>query len=1228
MFRRLGVIPLFLLLFLTRSTAQDLDESNFISYTRLQGLSNNYISGIIQDHCGYIWIATHKGLNRFDGQKFQSIYKNSTNSPLPDNLLVSISHHSSSNELLGATRAGAFAFEPMSGMRKQFIIPCDSSIFFWTNHALSIVKDRKNNYIVSTKTGLYVFDSTARLKKRYDYHTPHDVGSQELIFGGWVQSLADGTTLQQNGVLGSLYDPNNNRIDTLYVGKKDWLRQQITNSGGNMVPAWGGRNGELFTLNWGKNSFEVGDLYSQERSSALMPFNVNIELGWSSSLNYINDSLLALTCKNSGFYLLHYDPRTKQVYCDGKKYFEGSVCTVVFKDQEGRLWVGTADGLYKQNLRNSFFSVLDLSAQPAFPPDHEIRNIYIDGTTIYTGLQAEGGLLVLDKKTGRIKRQVQFAPLKDHSNTITWIFPYDADTLWIGTRQGTLWLNKTNYHYGPIKAPKPLDWIDQAASTCFLEDTHKDIWISFGKLNGLVRYNRAARTFTDYSPPHSPLLKITYIFSMAEDLDGNIWLAGDGLCRWNRKKDKVDTLIAYPRVSKLLRNYMMILDRDSMNNLWLSSFDNEIIQYNCTTNTMYLRQEENNIVDGNTVTSSPIINNQIWMGTDNGISAFDIGNYSIKQFTYADGLPSVAITSIRKASFYDKEANRYYIAARHRLVSFVPDVTLSHKSSPVLFFEKISARDTIILDVQPETYLDHSQNNVTVVFNSLNFTDPEENRFAWRSLNGNDTSWNQLNDQTEVSLLNLSGGWHTVQFKLYSVDNHWPVKMRTIRIYIRPPFWQRPWFIALLGLLVAAGIYFVYKRRINAVRAKEREKAHVQQMIAEEYKNRLELEQIINYFSSSLIDKTDVDDVLWDVMENLIGRLGYEDCIIYLWNHEKTRMVQKAAYGPKGSPEAIAMHFFDVEPGQGVVGYVMETKEPVLISDAKKDPRYRVDDMIRASEISVPILHNNDLIGIIDSEHHEVDYYKERDMNILTTIATLVGNKIVQIQSAQTIKVKEGEIVTINEQLAEAQLLALQTQMNPHFIFNSLNSIKGMILENQQQRASRYLSKFAHMIRLTMNQSKEIFASLQENKEYLESYLEMEKLRFDNSFTFDIKVDDHMEEEEILIPTLMIQPLAENAIWHGLLHLKGEKRLSIRFCRLMDTIICVIEDNGIGIKQSKYLKQFNKTSYKSVGLDNLRKRIKVMNEKYDAQCKLQITDFSDIDKSRTGTRVILSFNIM
>ena len=452
--------------------AQELDESNFIRYTRLQGLSNNYISGIVQDSTGYIWIATHKGLNRFDGKYFQSIFKSSSHSPLPDNQIQSI-HTRSGHEIVGSTRAGAFSFNPENGQYRQFIVPCDSTIFFWANNVFDISKDKLGNYIVSTKTGLYIFDSGGKLILRYDHHQPADVGRLELIFGGWVNSLTDGTSFQQNGLLGSLYDPYLNRIDTLYVEKREYLKKLITDSMGEMKMAWGNKHGELIILNTDRNSIDVASIYSPLSSSSPMPFDMNADLGWTSKLTFINDSLFSITCKNNGFYLLHYNYKNRQLTCDGKKYFEHDACTAIFKDREGRLWIGTADGIYKQNLHNSFFSVNDLSQQNPLLVNHDIRCIYMDKLSIYAGLQNEGGLMILDKKTGQIKKQLLFNPQNEYSNSISNILPFSQDTLWLATKSGILWMNKTNLHYGRLKIPAGLDWMQKHEFKKFLRGFKK-----------------------------------------------------------------------------------------------------------------------------------------------------------------------------------------------------------------------------------------------------------------------------------------------------------------------------------------------------------------------------------------------------------------------------------------------------------------------------------------------------------------------------------------------------------------------------------------------------------------------------------------------------------------------------------------------------------------------------------------------------------------------------------
>lgn len=1224
------LIPLGALLLLSSGGvgAQCFDQSNFSRYTRLQGLSNNYVSGIEEDSVGYIWVATHKGLNRFDGKTFQTVFKGSPQSPLPSNFVVQLGHPSDS-EIIGVTRAGAFAFSPACGRARQLIVPCDSVIYFWANHGTGITRDKLGNYIVSTKTGMYIFNRAGKLINRYDHYNQADVGVKEMVFGIRAGMLSDGSTLQINDLIGTIYNPVFNTIDTAYMRRREVLKKQMTDDVGELRPAWVGKNNELFIFDREKNSINVVDINSAQGVPNMMPFSIDSELGWYSDLSYINDSVLVMTCRTNGFYVFHYDARTKRLTSDGLKCFKGIQCTTVFRDRESRLWIGTVDGLYKENLQGSFFSVTDLSLQSPFMVDHAIRSLYVEGPSIYAGLLNGGGLLVLDKKTLTIRRRVEFEPQFTYSNTIYDVIPYSEDTLWLATSSGVLWINKKNYHYGRVPIPPALKWMGETNTTSVLVDSKRNIWMGFNRLNGLVRYDRATRTFSDLSgPEYNPQLKITFAFSMAEDMQGNIWLAGDGLCRWNVKKQTVDTLIPYPGVSKSLRNYMFILGRDDRNSLWLSSYDNEIIQYNCTTNTMYLRQEENNLIDGNTITSSPVIGDYIWLGTDNGISAFNIRNYSVQQLTYADGLPSVNVTTWRKGSFYDKAENRMYIGARHRLITFVPDLGVSHKIAPSLFIEKMQVRDSVIVPTEHEIRLAYNQNNMSIHFNTVNFNDPEENRYAWRMMHGSDTAWEDLNTQNLITLTSLPGGMHPIQIKLYSANNHWPQQVRSLHIYIKPPYWKTTWFIVLFVVGVAGLIILVYKTRVNSVRRKEREYSQVQQLIAEEYKNRLELEQIINYFSSSLTDKTDISEVLWDVMDNLISRLGYVDCIIYLWNADKTKMVQRAAYGPKGSPALLATQLFDVYPGQGLVGYVMQTREPIVVPDTRKDRRYRVDNMQGLSEITVPIMHNEELIGVLDSEHPVVDYFKERDLKILITIAALVGAKIKQIESEQSLEIHQREIAVINQQLAEAQLSALQTQMNPHFIFNCLNSIKGMILNDERQKASRYLSKFANMIRTTLNQSKEIFTTLYENIEHLENYLVMEKLRFGDSCCFEVIVDEDIDREDTLIPTLMIQPLAENAIWHGLMYKNGEKNLTIRFFRSAGMIYCSIEDNGIGINKSEQLKKMSNSGHRSVGLSNLRNRIKIMNEKYDTGCTLEITDLQDIDSSRSGTRVVLRFKVI
>jgi len=211
----------------------------------------------------------------------------------------------------------------------------------------------------------------------------------------------------------------------------------------------------------------------------------------------------------------------------------------------------------------------------------------------------------------------------------------------------------------------------------------------------------------------------------------------------------------------------------------------------------------------------------------------------------------------------------------------------------------------------------------------------------------------------------------------------------------------------------------------------------------------------------------------------------------------------------------------------------------------------------------------------------------------------------------------------LRQQLAELEIKGLHAQMNPHFIFNSLNSIKEMIWEDQKQNASRYLSKFAQLIRTSLEQSRQTFITVRQCIDHLEQYLEMEKLRF-HDFSYRIDVDENLNPDEVHIAPMLIQPLAENAIWHGLRSKESDRRLFIRFFKENNRVICEVEDNGVGIRHTMNNKGTSIPAHRSLGIANIKERLTLLHEKYNMQCSLNITDKVDLPtKNGTGTVAVL-----
>jgi len=335
-------------------------------------------------------------------------------------------------------------------------------------------------------------------------------------------------------------------------------------------------------------------------------------------------------------------------------------------------------------------------------------------------------------------------------------------------------------------------------------------------------------------------------------------------------------------------------------------------------------------------------------------------------------------------------------------------------------------------------------------------------------------------------------------------------------------------------------------------------------------------------------------------------------------------LVQKAAYGPKNPKDFEIENPLEIPVGKGIVGNVVKSGKAEIVYDTSRDSRYIADDDNRLSEIAVPIIYQGKVIGVIDSEHSKRRFFNEEHLRILSTIASICSTKIAKAQSDVAAQERERRLLEIGKKVAETRLMALRAQMNPHFIFNSLNAIQECIVNSKIEEAHSYLSRFSRLLRMVIDYSEKSLISLDKEIEFLNLYLGLESLRFGQSFHFRIDVDPDLDEEETHLPSLLIQPFVENAIWHGLLHKEGERKLLISFKHYHnDQLLCVVEDNGIGRTKAAEIKagRFDSQQHESKGMQISQERIDLVKLQTEANTEFVIEDLKDKSGFAIGTKV-------
>lgn len=858
---------------------------------------------------------------------------------------------------------------------------------------------------------------------------------------------------------------------------------------------------------------------------------------------------------------------TKQVFTDGKgRGFDGYVSGIATPDNN-TYYIGTAEGMLEWERSTNATVFIDFKNEEGKSvfDGQEVYSIVIDKYKRIWATTMNQGIIVMDQSL-RLVRHIQ--------------------------------------DKGPAKFSLKISRLSQ-----LMVSPDGQVWAS--GLRGIVKIDPG--TWEVDNLPHSALARFDSLFCspiLFTDKD-NLWFAASSasssaLYHYNIPADKLEEITA---LSGMNNPGIFCLNADHEKNIYVGTRRGlKILYTNGTIKT--IAQKDGLLIDR---AEGLLLDEQdrMWIGNDIGLACYNPADSSLRTFDERYGL---SIYGFRVGSYFQTPNGEFILGTPKGLQYFHPDSLFNKKISLDVSITKIETKNTASTITENETFrLAAADNQVTFHFGTVDYS-PHLRTYYEYKLEGLDKEWIRLADQNFVRYSSLSPGEYTFKVRVSNDGNYWQDAGNEVKIIIATPF-HKTWWFKLLGILVCLLIIGLV---INYYRKQQEEK-----------RSRLETELVITYFASQINSHTKTDDLLWDVARNCISKLHFEDCVIYLKDETGNNLIQKAAYGPKNAIDFTIHKPIEIPLGKGITGTVAQTGEPEIINDTETDSRYIVDDERRHSEIAVPIFINNKVVGVIDSEHRDKNFFTQRHLTILQTIAALCANQIQKTKAEEERQMATIELLENKQKAAESRLQSLRLQMNPHFLFNALNSIQQMILANEEMVATKYLSRFSKLLRAVLIHSDKETITLKEEIEILKMYVELESVRFRDAFSYTITCDEDLETEEIKIPTLLIQPFVENAIWHGLMHKEGDRRLQISFSEQGDFLQCIIEDNGVGRKKAREISHISGQDKKhtSRGIAVSEERLKTLKSSSGKYGNIQINDLESPSGEGLGTQVIINFPV-
>jgi ligand-binding sensor domain-containing protein len=861
----------------------------------------------------------------------------------------------------------------------------------------------------------------------------------------------------------------------------------------------------------------------------------------------------------------------------------------VFVAKNGAVWIGTDKGL--NVIRNGVLSTPESSTGLDSTSVHVLYEDMHENLLIGT----DKGLAVLS-----LNDVHSISPPKELcEGKVTAICQDDQGLIWVGTERGLCRVRMDAENPGAMLY-EPMDlMMEDREISAIVQGPTGDVWI--GTTKGLIKFDGV--NYEEYSISESSNSNI--IGSLYFDMEGNLWIGTySGLYKY-----RGNSFLNYSVEEGLSGNFIFPILRDSRDDLWIGTNSNGLNRYDGESFEVF--RKEDGLANNSVKSALEDRSGNIWVGTDTGLTKIRVDPISKKvsftTFTTEHGLVSDLISSI-----YQDENGKLYFAGTGGITIFD-----GHRFETFFLDKPYQSRDiwSVVKTKEGQLWIGTYKGGI-FTFDGRKFT-RENDRIGLHS----DVCLAMVEDERgNLWIGTFEGVFMYDGRSLVTFDENEGLTSNLIYTLTVDNINKNLWIGTNQGLNKLKLTPF-YESNLKIIEHYGKEEGFVG----------------VECNSNGVFNEA--DGSIWF---GTVKGLSHYVPNAYFPNEEeaKTNILKtKIFYHDTVLQENPILNYDQNHISFDYVGIC-------LTNPSKVSYKYRlvgydkawspVSKNQTATYSSLPagkytfevISCNNELKWnktptsfsfTIDTPYWKTWWFSTFGILLFAgTISLIFYIRIRNIRKSNALRLRMDNL----------KLEALRSQMNPHFIFNSMNAIQHYINGNDKKLANDYLSKFAALMRLILDNSQKESIPVADDLKALELYISLEQLRFEDKFTYSISIDPHIDPGYLEIPPNLIQPFVENAINHGLLNKKSSGTVTISMQMDNNYIHCIVEDDGIGREAAAQLKQsaFN-TEHKPFGMQITKDRIQILNELEKSELHIVVEDLKGEDGSAKGTRVVLNIPV-